>query len=138
MVQASIISQNKYWRTLLKKICKFNVTESMKGSIRMNWVPPLVFYSYWRGGGGKFLPLRNEFNPSINSKKNFLQKLWKNFENWRNSIFLKTAQPILMAKIYVMKEPKEVMKKHKKIISWIRKGWKKLLLQLVLESREFT
>ena len=54
----------------------------------MAWVPPLGFDPYWEG---KWLPLQDEFVPSINSKKIFLQKLQTNFEKTKNQIFSKTA-----------------------------------------------
>ena len=38
----------------------------------MVWVPPLGFDPY---GQGNWLPLQNEFTPSIKSKNFFLQKL---------------------------------------------------------------
>ena len=70
-----------------------------RSRISMVWVPPLGFDPYCEG---KWLPLQDKFTPSINSKKNFLQKLWTNFEKSRNLIFSKTAQPILITKIYVI------------------------------------
>ena len=64
-----------------------------RSRISMVWVPPLVFYPHCEGN---WLPWQDKFTPSINSKKNFLQKLWTNFEKSKNLIFSKTAQPILM------------------------------------------
>ena len=54
----------------------FNVIKSLQNKgrsrISMVWVPPLGFDPYCEG---KWLPLQDEFTPSINSKKQFLQKL---------------------------------------------------------------
>ena len=68
---------------------------------------PLGFDPYCEG---KWLPLQDKFIPSMNSKKNFLQKLRTNFEKSKNQIFSKTAQPILMTKIYVIEGTEEVLK----------------------------
>ena len=43
-----------------------------RSRISMVWVPPLGFDPYCED---KWLPLQDEFTLSINSKKNFLQKL---------------------------------------------------------------
>ena len=65
----------------------------------MVWVPRLGFDLYCEG---KWLLLQDKSTSSINSKKNFLQKLWTNFKKLKNLIFSKTAQPILMTKMYVI------------------------------------
>ena len=49
--------------------------------------------------------------PEVWDKKKNLQKLWIDFEKSHNQIFSKTAQPILMAEIYVIEGTKEVMQK---------------------------
>ena len=85
----------------------------------MVWVPPLGFDPYCEG---KWLPLQDKSTPSINSEKIFLQKLLTNFEKWKNLIFSKTAQPILMTKIYVIEGTKEVLKKIQKPIPFIKRG----------------
>ena len=85
----------------------------------MVWVPPLGVDPYCEG---KWLPLQDEFTPSINSKKKFLQKLLTNFEKLTNQIFFKTAQAILIARIYVIEGTKEVLKKIRKPIPLIRRG----------------
>ena len=90
----------------------------------MVWVPRLGFNQYCEG---KWLPLQDEFTPSVNSQKNFLRKLWSNFEKSKNQIFSKTTQPILMAKIYVIEGTKEVLKKNREPLPLITRGWKKLL-----------
>ena len=81
----------------------------------MVWMPSLGFDPYCEG---KWLPLQDEFTPSINSKKKFLQ----NFEKSKNQIFSKTAQPIWMAEIYVIEGTKEVLKKIREPIPLIRTG----------------
>ena len=64
----------------MKKLCFINYSYPLhlasfhKGRSRISvvWVPPLEFDPYFEG---KWLPLQDEFTPSINSKKSFLQKL---------------------------------------------------------------
>ena len=85
----------------------------------MVWVPPLGFDPYYEG---KWLPLQDKFTPSINSKKFFLQKLWTNFEKSKNLFFSKTAQPILMTEIYIIKGTKEVLKKFKNPFRLYKEG----------------
>ena len=82
-------------------------------------LPPLGFDPYCEG---KWLPLQDKFTPSINSKNFFLQKLWTNFEKFKNLIYSKTAQPILMTKIYVIEGYKEVLKKIQEPIPFIKRG----------------
>ena len=77
-------------------------------------VPPFIFNPHC---GGKFLLLQNEFTPSISKKKFFFK--WTNFEKTKNLIDSKTAQPTLMAKIYVIQGTKEVMKKLKNQFRWL-------------------
>ena len=52
----------------------------MKGRSRMSmvWVPPLGFDLYCEG---KWLPLQDEFTPSINSKKNFYKSYKRILKN---------------------------------------------------------
>ena len=50
-----------------------------------------------------------------------------NFEKSKNLIFSKTAQPILMAKIYVIESTKEVLKKIQEPIPLIRRDEKNYL-----------
>ena len=92
--------------------------------ISMIWVLSLGFDPYC---GGKLLSLRNKFTSSINLNKKYLQKLWINFEKSRNPIISKTAQPILMAKTYVIEGTKEVMQKIREPILLIIRGQIKLL-----------
>ena len=108
------------------KIGENNSQWSLKGRSRISmvWVPPLEFDPYCEG---KWLPLQDEFTPSINSKKKILQKLQTNFKKLKNQIFSETAQPILMSKIYVIESTKEVLKKIQEPIPFTRRGWKKLL-----------
>ena len=87
-------------------------------------VSPLGFDPYFRG---KLLPPQHEFIPSINSKQIFLQKLWTNFEKSKNAIFLKTAQPIFMVKIYVIEGIKLVIQKIQESIPLIRRGERKIM-----------
>ena len=56
---------------------------------------------------GKWLPLQDKCTSSVNSKKICLQKLWTNFEKSENLIFSKTAQPILMTRIYMWRDPRK-------------------------------
>ena len=79
-----------------------------RSRISMVWVPLLRFHPYC---GSKWLLLQDEFTLSIKPKKNFLLKLEANFEKWKNQIFSKTAQPIMITKIYVIEGTKEVLKK---------------------------
>ena len=74
----------------------------------MVWMPPLGFDLYCEG---MWLPLQDEFTPSINYKKKILQKLLANFEKLKN--FSKSAQPTLMTKIYIIEGTKEILKKFK-------------------------
>ena len=90
-----------------------------RSRISMVWVLPLGFDPYCEG---KWLPSQNEFGPSINSKKNFLQKFWAKFEKSKNQIFSKMTQPILMNKIYVIEGTKEVLKKNQEPILLARRG----------------
>ena len=85
----------------------------------MVWVPPLGFDPYCEG---KWLPLQDKFTPSINLKKFFLQKLLTKFEKSKNLIFSKTAQPILMTKIYVIEGTEEVLKNIQEPIPFIKMG----------------
>ena len=73
-------------------------------------MPSLGFDPYCEG---EWLPLQDKFTPSIDSKKKILQKLLAIFKS-KNQIFSKTGQPILMTKIYVIEDTKEVLKKFKK------------------------
>ena len=82
-------------------------------------VPLLRFDPYCEG---RWLPLQDKFTPSINIKKFFLQKLWTNFEKSKNLIFSKTAQPILMTKIYVIEDNKEALKKIQEPFPIIKRG----------------
>ena len=93
----------------------------MKGRSRISmiWVPPLGFDPYCES---KWIPLQDKFTPSINSKNLFLQTLCRNFEKSKNLIFSKTAQPILMTKIYVVEGTKEVLKKIQELIPFIKIG----------------
>ena len=91
----------------ITKITKFQFDKG-RSRISMVWVPLLGFDPYCEG---EWLPLQDEFTPSINSEKNFLQKLQANFEKSKNQIFSKTAQPILMTKIYVIEGTREVVTK---------------------------
>ena len=52
----------------------YKALQEVKGRSRISmvWVPPLGFDPYCEG---KWLPLQDEFTPSINTKRNFLQKL---------------------------------------------------------------
>ena len=57
----------------MENFIKFFRGESKgRNRISMVWVSPLGFYPYCEG---KWLPLQDEFTPSINSKKIFFQKL---------------------------------------------------------------
>ena len=74
----------------------------------------------WKGKAvayckGKWLPLQDEFTPNINSKKKNFEKLWANFKKSKNQIFSKTAQPILMAKIYIIDVLKRFWKEFKNL-----------------------
>ena len=53
---------------------------SLKGrsGISMVWVPPLGFHQYCKG---KWLPLQDEFTPSINSKKIFYKSYKRILKN---------------------------------------------------------
>ena len=59
------------------------------------------------------LPLpRNEFTSSNNTKKFFYKNYEQILKNQEIQFSQKTAQAILVAKVYVIDEPKEVMKKN--------------------------
>ena len=106
--------------------CFFLIFGVIKGRSSRSMIcpPPPGFDPYCEG---KWLPLQDEFTLSINLTKKFLQKLKTNFEKSKNLNFSKTAQPILMARIYVKEVTKEVQKKIRELIPLIKKGWKKLL-----------
>ena len=97
----------------------FEIENKGRSKISMVWVPPDGFNPYCEG---KWLPLQDKFIPSINSKKNFLQKLWTKFEKSKNLIFSQTTQPILMTKIYVIKGTKEIPQKIQEPIPFIKRG----------------
>ena len=87
----------------------------------MIWVPrsnliDIVEVSFYRCG-------ENLPRVSIEKLKK-LQKLWINFEKPKNRIFSKTAQPILMAKIYVIEDAQKVMKWIKNQSRWLEGGKK--------------
>ena len=96
-----------------------HVEDKGRSRISMVWVPPLRFDPYCEG---KWLPLQDKLTPSINSKKFFLQKLWTNFEKSKNLIFSKTAEPILITKMYVIEGTKEVLKKIQEPIPFKKRG----------------
>ena len=85
----------------------------------MIWVPPLVMID---NAGVSCYSYEISLPQVSTQTKNFLQKLRTNFAKSKNTIFSKTAQPILMAKIYVIEGTKEVMKKNKELIPLIRRG----------------
>ena len=60
----------------------------------------------------------------VSNKNTNLQKLGTNFQKSKNPIFAKTAQPMLIAKIYVIEHNKEVMQKIQEPIPLIRRGQK--------------
>ena len=60
-------------------------------------------------------------------EKFFLEKLQTNFEKSKKLIFSKTAEPILIAQIYVIEGTKEVLKKIREPIPSVWREWKKLL-----------
>ena len=90
----------------------------------MGWMPPLGFDLYCKG---KWLPLQDEFTPSINSTKNFLQQLKTDFEKSKNQISSKMAELILIAEIYVIEGFKGVLKKTSRTHFVHEKGLKKIV-----------
>ena len=105
-------SPTYFWSNLLR--FKREYYEKGRSRISMVWVPPLEFDPYCEV---KRLPLQDKSASSINSNKIFLQKLWTNFEKSKNLISSKTAQPILMTKIYVIEGAKEVLKQFKNLFN---------------------
>ena len=93
----------------------------MKGRSRISmvWVPQLGFDPYCEG---EWLPVQDEFTQSINSKKNFHKSYERISKNQKIQFSRKCLKPILLAKIYVIKRTKEVLKKIQEPIPFIKGG----------------
>ena len=67
-----------------------------------------------------------------NRKKKFYKRYEQNFEKSKNPIWSKTAQLILMPKIYVIEGTKEVMRKIQEPIPLIRREQKNYWIFLTI------
>ena len=89
-------------------------------------MPRLGFDPYCEG---KWLPLQDEFTiHQVSTRKNFFYKSYKRIlKIQKNQIFSETAQPILIAKVYVIEGTKEVLKKTSRTHSAHKKRMKKII-----------